>query len=62
MLEEQAFPLDEAAIEIHQTNAGRTRDGLYDQWVRQSFGALAELMPGQYNKQEKVLSYVDQIR
>ncbi len=62
LLEEQAFPLDEAAIEIHQTNAGRTRDGLYDQWVRQSFGALAELMPGQYNKQEKVLSYVDQIR
>ena len=62
LLEEQAFPLDEAAIEIHQTNAGRTRDGLYDNWVRQSFNALAELLPGQYNKPEKVLSYVDQIR
>ncbi|QQD21547.1 tetratricopeptide repeat protein [Oceanospirillaceae bacterium ASx5O] len=62
LLEEQAFPLDEAAIEIHQTNAGRTRDGLYDNWVRESFSALSGLMPGQYNKQEKVAAYVDAIR
>lgn len=62
LLEEQAFPLDEAAIEIHQTNAGRTRDGLYDHWVRESFSALSGLMPGQYNKQEKVAAYVDAIR
>ena len=62
LLEDQAFPLEEAAIEIHQTNAGRTYDGLYDQWVKKSYGSLAELMPGQYAKYEKQVSYVDAIR
>lgn len=62
LLEEQAYPLEEAAIEIHQTNTGRTRDYLFDGWVRKSFGSLAKLMPGQYNKPERVVSYVDQIR
>lgn len=62
LLEEQAFPLEEAAIEIHQTNAGRTRDHLYDQWIRKSFASLAKLMPGQYAKPERVSNYVDQIR
>lgn len=62
LLEDQAFPLEEAAIEVHQTNTGRTYDGLYDQWIKQSYRSLAGLMPGQYNKQEKALNYVDQIR
>jgi TolA-binding protein len=62
LLEDQAFPLEEAAIEVHQTNAGRTFDGLYDQWVKKSYGSLAELMPAQYAKYEKQVSYVDAIR
>ncbi|MGK0476629.1 MAG: TolA-binding protein [Oleispira sp.] len=62
LLEDQAFPLEEAAIEVHQTNAGRTFDGLYDQWVRQSFSSLAELMPAQYARFEKQVTYVDAIR
>lgn len=62
LLEDQAFPLEEAAIEVHQTNAGRTYDGLYDQWVKKSYGSLAELMPAQYAKFEKQVSYVDAIR
>lgn len=62
LLEDQAFPLEEAAIEVHQKNAGRTFDGLYDQWVKKSYGSLAELMPAQYAKYEKQVSYVDAIR
>lgn len=62
LLEDQAFPLEEAAIEVHQTNSGRAFDGLYDQWVKRSYRSLADLMPGQYNKQERAISYVDQIR
>ncbi|MDK2776477.1 MAG: tetratricopeptide repeat protein [Pseudomonadota bacterium] len=62
LLEDQAFPLEEAAIQVHQKNTGRTYDGLYDGWIRRSYRALAELMPGQYDKQEKALTYVDQIR
>lgn len=62
LLEDQAYPLEEAAINVHQTNVGRTYDGLYDQWIKQSYRSLGELMPGQYNKPEKAVSYVDQIR
>lgn len=62
LIEEQTYPLEEAAIEIHQTNTGRTRDLLFDVWVRKSFISLAKLMPGQYNKPERVMGYVDQIR
>lgn len=62
LLEEQAFPLDEAAISVYQTNTNRTRDGLYDEWIKKTFAELARLMPAQYNKSEKVLSYVETIR
>lgn len=62
LLEDQAFPLEEAAIEVHQTNAGRTYDGLYDEWVKKSYGSLAKLMPAQYAKFEKQVGYVETIR
>jgi len=62
LLEDQAFPLEEAAIKVHQTNTSRTYDGLYDEWIKKSFAALAVLMPGQYDKQERAVSYVEQIR
>jgi len=62
LLEDQAFPLEEAAIEIHQQNISRTYDGIYDEWVKKSFSSMAKLMPGQYDKPEKSAVYVDQIR
>ncbi|MBN1237243.1 MAG: tetratricopeptide repeat protein, partial [Gammaproteobacteria bacterium] len=33
LLEEQAFPFEEQAIEVHERNAARTADGVYDEWV-----------------------------
>jgi TolA-binding protein len=62
LLEDQAFPLEEAAIGVHQTNISRTYDGIYDEWVKKSFESMATLMPGQYDKKEKAVIYVDQIR
>lgn len=53
MLEEQAFPFEEKAIELHETNARRTAGGLYDEWVRKSFGELARLKPVRYGKTER---------
>jgi len=52
LLEEQAEPFEEQAIAIHESNAARARDGLYDEWVKKSFVALAELDPGRYGKTE----------
>lgn len=52
LLEEQAFPFEEDAIAIHEANAARARDGLYDRWVIASFERLAELVPARWNRQE----------
>jgi tetratricopeptide (TPR) repeat protein len=62
LLEEQAFPFEEEAIELHETNAARTVDGIYDEWVRKSLTALAELSPGRYAKAEIGESVVEAIR
>jgi tetratricopeptide (TPR) repeat protein len=52
LLEEQVFPFEEQAIKAHELNAARARDGVYDEWVRRSFQALAELKPARYGKTE----------
>ncbi|HEY8520743.1 MAG TPA: tetratricopeptide repeat protein [Gammaproteobacteria bacterium] len=52
LLEEQAFPFEEEAIELHELNAARTAEGLYDEWIAKSLAALAELMPARYGKRE----------
>ncbi len=52
LLEEQANPFEEQAISIHEVNAKRTVDGIYDESVRKSFQALAELSPARYAKTE----------
>jgi len=54
MLEEQAFPFEEKAIELYETNARRTTAGLYDRWVQGSFAALAQLKPVRYGKAERL--------
>src|SRR6202012_1011002 len=62
LLEEQADPYVEKAIELHGVNARRTQQGLYDEWVRKSFDALKTLHPARYNKTEKSEATVDAIR
>ena len=52
LLEEQVFPFEEQAIKAHELNAARAKDGIYDEWVRKSFTALAELKPARYGKTE----------
>jgi len=53
LLEEQAFPFEEKAIEIHEVNALRVTSGIYDRWVKESFAALTKLNPIRYAKDEK---------
>ena len=52
LLEEQVFPFEEQAIKAHELNAARAKDGVYDDSVRKSFQALAELKPARYGKTE----------
>jgi len=53
LLEEQAFPFEEKAIEIHETNADRVKTGIYDEWVKKSLIALRKLQPVRYAKLER---------
>ncbi|WP_280156123.1 tetratricopeptide repeat protein [Piscinibacter sp. XHJ-5] len=62
MLEEQAFPFEEKATELHEVNARRAAEGVYDQWVKQSFTALRELRPVRYGKNERSEGVIDEIR
>jgi cellulose synthase operon protein C len=62
MLEEQAFPFEEKAIEVHEINARRTANGIYDSSVRDSYTALGQLRPARYNKVERAGRTVDAIR
>jgi tetratricopeptide (TPR) repeat protein len=61
LLEEQAYPFEEKAIDIHETNAKRSWQGSYDAWVQKSFSALEKLLPSRYNKQEKSVEVTDEI-
>jgi TolA-binding protein len=62
LLEEQAYPFEEEAIELHEVNAARTVDGLYDEWVAKSLTALATLVPVRYAKPEIGEQFVSAIQ
>ncbi len=62
MLEEQAFPFEEKATELHEVNVRRAASGIYDKWVQMSFTALRELRPVRYGKTERSEGVIDAIR
>jgi TolA-binding protein len=53
LLEEQAFPFEEKAIDLFRANAERVADGVYDEWVRASFARLAVMLPARYARNER---------
>ncbi len=62
LLEEQAYPFEEKAIEVHEINAHRTAQGVYDEWVKNSFKALVKLQPVRYAKTEKAEGVINGLR
>ncbi|WP_245929238.1 tetratricopeptide repeat protein [Agarilytica rhodophyticola] len=61
LLEEQALPFEEKAIDILASNAERAWTGIYDDWVKESFKSLAEILPARYGKQERSVEFSDAI-
>ncbi|HEY4038216.1 MAG TPA: tetratricopeptide repeat protein [Burkholderiaceae bacterium] len=62
LLEEQAYPFEEKAIQFHEVNARHSAEGIYDEWVRKSYSALSELRPVRYAKTERSEAAIDAIR
>jgi hypothetical protein len=52
ILEEEAWPFEERAIEVHEENFELLRAGVFNPWIEDSLGQLSELMPGRYAKNE----------
>jgi len=61
LLEEQATPFEEQAIKLHEANAGRAREGVYDDGVKASYAALAKLMPARYGKTESAPAFLNSL-
>lgn len=57
LLEEQAYPFEEKALEVFAINRDKVSDGLYDEWIAKSFVALAEMNPTRYRRQIKEPSH-----
>lgn len=53
LLEEQAFPFEEKAIQAYETNLGRMNQGVWNDWIHRSANALVELSPGKYGKHDQ---------
>ena len=51
-LEEEAFPFEEKAIDVHEKNLELLQAGIFNPWTEKSLGKLAELLPGRYAKNE----------
>nr|MDJ0751843.1 tetratricopeptide repeat protein [Woeseiaceae bacterium] len=61
VLEEEAFPFEEQAIEVHEKNFEFLASGVYNPWVQQSLDKLTVLMPGRYAKNEISNGYLGSI-
>ena len=59
MLEEQAYPFEEKAIDILKSNIVRIQEGVYNSWIDESISTLAELLPAQYGKREQPSEVID---
>jgi tetratricopeptide (TPR) repeat protein len=60
-LEENAFPFEEKAIDVHKKNLEMLQAGVLNAWTEKSLGKLAELMPGRYAKNEMSSGFVGAI-
>lgn len=53
LLEEQANPFEEKAIETYESNLRRIKQGVFDNWTTRSLQALEKLAPARYGKHEQ---------
>ena len=61
VIEEEAYPFEERAIEVHEQNYDLLAAGIYNPWVQKSLDTLAVLMPGRYAKNETSEGYLGSI-
>jgi TolA-binding protein len=58
VIEEEAYPFEERAIEVHEQNFELLAGGIHNAWVQDSLDKLSGLMPGRYAKNEMSAGFV----
>lgn len=53
VIEEQAYPFEEKAINVHEKNMELLDVGIYNEWIDKSIAKLAILVPARYAKTEQ---------
>ena len=61
LLEDQAFPFEDKAIEFYETNISRIAGGTYDDWIQKSLNELAVVFPTRYGRDGKVEPFIEQL-
>ncbi len=57
LMEDQAFPFEEKAIEFHELNLSHTKEGVANEWITQSLKSLVKLYPVKYSRNGKMDVY-----
>lgn len=60
-IEEQAYPFEEKAIQVHEGNLKLISRGVYNEWVEKSLQRLAEYVPARYDKPEEASFIIDSL-
>ena len=61
VIEDEAWPFEERAIEVHEANLELLAAGVYNLWVQKSLDELAVVMPGRYAKHESSEGFLSSI-
>lgn len=61
VIEEEAWPFEERAIQVHEKNYELLLVDVFNPWVQKSLGRLAVLVPGRYAKNEISSGFVGSI-
>ena len=60
-LEEQIYPFEEKAIDVHKKNIELLHLGVYSSWIDKSIGKLASLVPASYARAEESTGFIETI-
>lgn len=60
-MEEQAYPFEEKAIHVHESNLKLITRGVYNAWIDKSLRKLAEFVPARYDKPEETSGIVSSL-
>lgn len=52
-IEEQAYPFEEKAISVHESNLELMAMGIYNEWIERSLERLARFVPARYDRPEE---------